>query len=128
MLNIPTVITSGGSEVVASGSVTAFSGHPIEISLGPLKFLFEFVTKKAVPQQNLLATVPQPNSLRLELTNFDNPLGTGSIKPLPVGSMTINGKNRVLYLHLRVYAIGEEADKTLNYTFYVAEEVPSNGR
>jgi hypothetical protein len=127
MMNIPIAITSGPSEIVASGIVIAFSGHPIEISIGPLKFLFEFVTNKAVPQQNLQATVPQPNSLKLELTNFDNPLGTGSVKPLPVGSFSINGKNRVLYLHLRVYGIGEEADKTLHYTFYVAEEVRSNG-
>jgi hypothetical protein len=126
-MNVPTEITSGPSEVVASGMVIAFSGHPIEISLGPLKLLFEFVTNRATPQQNIQATVPKPNYLKLELVNFDNPLGAGTIKPMPVGSLSISGRNRVLYLHFRVYGIGGEADKTLQYTFYVAEEAKPNG-
>jgi hypothetical protein len=115
-------IKSGIADVIASGTVIGFAGNPIEISVGGLKFIFEFATDRTSPTQQMHATADDRETLRLRLTNFDNPLGSGSTQPLPVGSLSSDEKQRRLYLHLRVYALGD-SDKSLEYTFYAGEEV-----
>ena len=112
-------ITSGSSEVLATGTVIQFKGNPITIELEGLKFIIHFIDEKGTDKR-MRAESNVPDSLTLDITffNFDNPLGTGSESPLRVATLS----NRQLYFHYRIYHL-EEGDKTFQFTFFVEEEV-----
>lgn len=120
-----TVIRSGPAEVIASGSVIAFAENPIEITYGPsgqrLKLVITFHDEEGEKEQRVEGGLTDPKTLKLKLFNFKNPLGSGSVRPIPFG--VLNG--RQLYFHYRAYDLGG-SDKTIQYTIYVAEEVAGN--
>lgn len=117
-------IKSGSAEIIASGSVIAFNGNPIEISYGPsierLTLIFAFKDDGQL-ETRIDATKPNPNALQFNLYNFRNPLGSGTSRPVPIGTLA----GQKLYLHYRVYDIGN-SDKTIHYTIYLSGEVASH--
>jgi hypothetical protein len=114
------IIKSGSTEIIASGLVTSFNGNPIEINYGPrierLTLIFAFQDDER-QETRIDATKPNPNTLKLTLYNFRSPLGSGTPKPVPIGSL---GGQKLL-IHYRVYDIGN-SDKTVHYTIYRSGE------
>ena len=54
------------------------------------------------------------NTITLTCVNFDNPLGTGTTKPIELA--TFNGKK--IYVNFWVYALGERSLRKIVYSFY----------
>lgn len=124
---IPCKVTSGSAEIVASGTAISFRGSPLVIQLGensPLtvRMIFE-ETKAGVLSPGIRAQAPDPDTLELYLQNFDNPIGTGTTKPLQVA--TIGG--REAYLHFRVYSLPGSVDKTVHYSVFLEGGVEGSG-
>lgn len=118
-------ITSGPAEVIAAGTVIEFSGNPVEINFGPpeerLTIVLDFIDIEDETESAIRAHLSEPYILELTLLNFKNPVGSGTSKPLPAG--TLSGRN--LYIHLRVYEL-LNSDKTIHYCIYLGEEVGEN--
>lgn len=109
-------VTSGPSEVVASGIVIAFGKNPITLEIGNLKFIFVFNDEDGKTEIDVKFDVTTDHELRITLSNFKNPLGTGNTEPIPIGKL----QGRHLLLSYRVYDL-QGSDKTLHYTFYMGE-------
>lgn len=112
-------ITTAGYEVINSGLVTAFNNEPICIELpnasgNAFKLTFSFFKDESSKDHKIEAETPSGNEVILKLTNFTNPLGTGTIRPIGFAS-TADGKN--LYINFYVYVVGESSS-TLHYTIY----------
>lgn len=111
-------ITTANCEVINSGLVTSFNGEPISITLQssprPFKLTFKFLADKSHDDQKIDAETPNEYEVILTLTNFNNPLGTGTIKP--IGFATA-GDGKGLFINFYVYVVGKSAP-TLQYTIY----------
>lgn len=110
-------IKSSNYQVISSGLVTSFDGAPIDISsreLNDFKYhiIFEFIEDESTKEHSLSA-ISQPDGVKFILTNFANPLGTGTIKPINFAEQS--GKN--LYINFYVYSVGK-SNPTLHYTIY----------
>jgi len=120
-------LESGPAEVVTSGSVISFLGNPITITFKAedeiLKLIFEFRDEKEKKEPRMEVSLPNPETLKIILFNFRDPLGLGTGKPARIGTIG----NRNLYLQYRVYPISGSLDKILHYTLYKGEEVSTNG-
>lgn len=57
------------------------------------------------------------NTMTFRCANFDNVLGSGTIKPLPIA--TLNGKE--VFMHFWSYSIGDSKTRVLDYTFLEKE-------
>jgi hypothetical protein len=124
-------IESGPAEVIDSGTVISFAGHPIKLSYRDLNLSisFEFKTKEHPESISIDGNFNENNEtgmgdLKLTLYNFDDRFGAGTIKPLRIGQY----ENRKLYLQIRVYTLIDSLDKTLDYTIYKGEEVVDSDR
>lgn len=111
-------ITTGNCQVISSGIVTSFNDEPISIMLGsqpkPYTLTFKFLKDESYDGQKMDAETPSEHELILKLTNFINPLGTGTIHP--VGFATA-GDGKALYVNFYIYVVGKSSP-TLHYTIY----------
>lgn len=111
-------ITTANYEVVNSGLVTSFNEEPITITLNssanPFTLTFKFFRDETNDGQKMDAEMPSDHEVILKLTNFINPLGTGTIHP--VGFAT-TGEGKKLYVNFYVYVVGKSSP-TLQYTIY----------
>ena len=82
---------SSGKQILTSGVVHTFGRENLEIAFLDLKVLFEF---KEAEKQDMKVTPIDGKKLRIELSNFDNPIGSGLIRPIEIG--VTNG--RKIYL------------------------------
>jgi hypothetical protein len=119
----PMDVASGMSDVIASGSVISFKGAPITVTFGPkdqrLRMTFEF--GKTIAGQDLhVEQLVEGAPLRLILTNFGDPLGSGSALPIQLGTL----QDRPLLLNFRVYPL-RDADKTIVFTLYLVRTLAS---
>lgn len=120
-------IESANCEIISSGLVTSFDGAPIDISLPDLNntwfhIKFKFIKDESTKDHRVQAESGSEEIVFL-LTNFTNPLGTGTTKPINFGSENNTGKK--LYINFYVYSIGE-ANPTLQYTIYREERGGDN--
>lgn len=111
-------ITSSNCEVINSGLVTSFEGKPIDISLldstnSEYHIVFEFIEDESTKEHQLLART-RSDGITFLLTNFANPIGTGTIKPIPFAR---DGRGRNLYVNFYVHSVGK-SNPTLQYTIY----------
>ncbi|MBM4307392.1 MAG: hypothetical protein FJ123_11740 [Deltaproteobacteria bacterium] len=110
-------IKSGPVEVVGSGTVIAFSGNPIEITIGSaddsIKVIFAFLDEEGKTDVRVEAKLLDNKTLKITLFNHRTPLGVGSSEPIPIG--TAAGLR--LYMNYRVFGF-PGGDKTIHYTFY----------
>lgn len=116
----PVVIRSGPAEIISSGSIISFGGNPIEITLGPNddRILMKMTFSEEGKPLHVEVDFKSSKTLELTFHKFNNPLGSGSSKPIHVGELL----DRKLYFHYRIYhLIG--GDRTITYCFYLAEEV-----
>lgn len=111
-------IYTGGRAAIATGSVIAYEGAPIEIrfTFDESKFLrliFNFHDDGSGPEGRVEVKILAETHVELNLYNFTNPLGDGTKRPIEIGQL--NG--RPLSLHFRVYHL-PDADKTLQFSIF----------
>ncbi len=113
-----TVIKSGDTTIIASGTAISYNGQPIEISFptsanDSITIVFKF-DKDDSGKPSLKAIAPNSKKLELTLFNFNNSLGQGNTKPLEIAETD----HKKIFLNFRVYSLDETSSKTLHFTFY----------
>lgn len=107
---------SGPTEIVTSGTIVAYEGEPIRVPVvgdeESIDLVFVFEDEEGEGSR-VDSEVIDATTLELKLVNFANPLGSGSPKPVDVG--TLDGDP--LHLHFRVRRL-EGSDPELTYTVY----------
>lgn len=97
--------------ILESGSVITHDNKNVLFRIAPLQFTLEFKTIKDSPVN--IETVSDDKSMRIILTNFNNPIGQGIVRPINVG--TINEKD--IYIQFVVYSLGDTGSKVIHYTW-----------
>jgi len=114
------IIKAGANTILASGTAIAFEKAPLEFKLKgsseEISVIFDFVDTGASGSnpEKLGAESLGPGTLKLVLTDFNNVLGSGTTKPIKLGSL--DGKD--LFVHFRVYDL-KGSDKMMHYAFYL---------
>ncbi len=105
---------SGPARVVASGEVTSFFGHPLEIQLGlpegPLVVSFSFQPGSTPSVDSTL----RDGGWSFTLTGFDDDRGRGSAEPVLLAEL----EHDLVFLHFRAFRFGATPDHTLHYTCF----------
>ena len=107
---------SGDAEILGSGSVILYDFSPIRITIGDVSTNLELVIEfnNTDTKEPMIETSEvENNRLKLILSNFNNPLGAGTLKSIPIGTW----EDKVMSFSFRVYS----DQKTLDYTFYKHE-------
>lgn len=117
-------IRIGNLEVLEGGVFLVPSGEIAEIDLsdgqGTMKLLFEFLADESGKANAETILGDTPDTLRIKLTNWGNPLGTTFIKPIQIGTYA----SRELHLIISVSRIGALADvREVIYTFFLGGAV-----
>jgi len=109
--------------VIASGTVIAYQGNPIEMVYGisdkQLRLVFRFIDEVGVMQSRVESTISketpetQIQMLEFKLFNFKSQIGGGSREPIEIGKL--NGQR--VFLHFRVQHL-IDSDKTLHYSLF----------
>ena len=55
------------------------------------------------------------NSVIIECTNFDNPMGTGTAEPIKI----LTYQNKAIFLHFWAFLLGNTNLKRIDYCFYI---------
>lgn len=113
-------VYAGRAEVVASGTVITLDGAPVTIRLGwraPVSVRFEFLPGPEGTGPTMGAVRAEGDTLVLELRNFNNPLGDGTVRALKVAST----EGHEVLLHFRVWRLTGSEDRTLAYSFYLRD-------
>ena len=120
-----TQLFSSNKEIVASSTAISFNNEPITIKLFDdaqqvvvIQFSFE---KDSEDKDQHIKTSIADDTLIFTLINFDNPIGTGTTKPINFARYN----SKTLYIHFRVTSL-QDSDRTLYYSIY-AEEAGCNG-
>lgn len=110
--------SSSNHVILESGSVITYSNEnevlfsiKMDDSFG-FDLLIKF-TSNGEKQQQLQQSV-SGNTITFNCVNFDNPLGTGTKKPIELA--TFNSKK--VYINFWVNALGDNALKKIAYTIY----------
>ncbi|MCH3883222.1 DUF6864 domain-containing function [Tenacibaculum aquimarinum] len=115
-------IKSGIYDVLYSGTVVGIIGEPIEFQFpehhSSLKLIINFRDDEKVKDPNMEFGFPEDKTMTITLVNAKTNLGVGNVELLHLGHL----ENRKLYLNYRVYSVNE-LSKSINYTFYLGEEV-----
>ena len=117
-----TNIYLGNYELIDSRSVILFDSEiPIQIEEvfnSKFKIILRFISQKDdAGIHNIQVNVDiQNNIIEYKCMNFDNPLGTGTNKPIEIG--TISGKK--VYVHFWLYALGGDngVSRKLEYSVW----------
>lgn len=117
-------IKSGTATILGTGSFLTFDGQNVEIEFGvaqggdsPLKIVLEFNDEGGSTPQ-LESEVAENNKLmKLILKNFNNEIGSGTIRPLEIG--TYGGQR--LFIGFRMETLEGGEQRTIHYTFYQYE-------
>ncbi|RYY84786.1 MAG: hypothetical protein EOO15_18550 [Chitinophagaceae bacterium] len=107
----PVKIKSSGKDVIASGTVHTFANDNLEVSIAQFKFVFNFLSDSG--EQRVSFRNDSQTTLILDIYNFTNSLGSGTVTPYRLGSLM----GRELWLGFMVYALSESSSKTVHYTF-----------
>jgi hypothetical protein len=95
----------GHQEVLASGSLVAFTGETVEFAIQDGFYSFQLdVLFVEVPGQptGMSSTLLNANRVRLTLTNFSVPTGSATTNKIPVAMLG----PKQMYLTFAVYGIG----------------------
>lgn len=119
-----TNIFSDNCELVDSKSVILFGGDkPVEIEEifnNSFKIIIKItMEKKEGDEQALQLNVdPATNTIEYRCFNFDNPLGTGTSKPIEIGTI----ENKKIYIHFWIYAMGSDNSKIRRLEYSIWKE------
>ena len=95
-------IETGDLEIYSSGTIISIPNESVKFFVEDLLFEFRFVNdKEKISETNITAEViNEGKGIALIFKNFNNSLGTGNSKILPVGK--VNGRD--LFLNYRIHA------------------------
>lgn len=116
-------LSTGGRRVLSSGTAilnSSDSDLKFEIEHNEFSFciILKFINRKGNEQSMEKEVKSEDNTLILKCTNFNNALGTGTLKPLPIA--TVSGKE--IFLHFWSYLLGnKESTRKVEYTFLEEE-------
>lgn len=111
------IISSGPAQVIASGIVTSFFGHPIrfdEVVDWAVTIRF-FEEDGGTPRVDSEFT---DDGVEFSLVNFHGQDGRGTAQPALIGETPLG----LLFVHFRVFRYGASADYTFQYTFFVSPQ------
>ncbi len=115
-------ITSSGCELIDSRSILLFdSEKPIlieEVFSRNFKIIISIVClEDDSDKQNIsFHVIPEDNTIEYECYNFDNSLGTGTRKPVEIGTY---GDKRVFF-HFWIYTMGDkDVTRRLEYSLWI---------
>lgn len=120
-----TQIFSDGYEIIESNAVCLFNPYSellLHFETGCEGFSFDvklsFETDETKEGQLVEKKVTE-NEFLVHFTNFDNPFGSGTSKPIELATVD----NKELYMHIWIYAIGKSGGKTtarkVEYTVFM---------
>ncbi len=110
--------SSSNHVILESGSVITYSDENEVLFSIKMDDSFSFdllikFTSNGENQQQLHQSVSN-NTITFDCVNFDNPLGTGTRKPIELATFN----NKKVYINFWVTALGDKALKKISYTFY----------
>lgn len=116
-------ITSGGANIISSGSVFTFGENPVEIVLDDLKIILEFKDEKDEKGNNKKEfrnefLSPGNKILNIIFYNYTNSLGIGTVIPRLIGKY----KKKKLYMNYIIHGDTTRHSKLIQYTFYASDE------
>lgn len=115
--NLQVRISSSGKDILSTGTVNVFDKKDLRFSFEDMTIIMEFIDDKG--KQNIEGEAQSDKILKIKIFNFISSLGTGTTKPMKIGSIS----SRELYLSFVVYCLNEDSLKTVHYTFYLGEKV-----
>ena len=122
-------IQIGEYEVYAEGTIVSLPDLPVNFLIEDLTFELIFIDNVEIIDQKLEAKqLLNKKGISLIFTNFNNSLGTGNIKPLPLGSIN----DKTLFFNYRIHDLNGEPNKgksgkTIHYTWLLKEKEVKNG-
>ncbi|MBU2529049.1 hypothetical protein KKF70_06675 [bacterium] len=119
-------ICYGDKELLSSENFLTFGGGETKIEIQhrgeALFFVLDMLVDESKKQRHELVVVDK-QTLKLRLWNWENPLGTGFIKPIEAGTIS----NRKLFILLWIKKPGKQSEShEITFSAYIGEEV-SNG-
>lgn len=115
-------ITTGDKELLESASFLITDLGETVISVGdqdPLRFVLNFV-EDADGKLDLVSEAVDNKTLRITLTNWNNPLGTTLVEPVEIGSY----QNRRLFVTFFICKAGNEGqNRAVTFSLYLGEKV-----
>lgn len=116
-----TNIYFGNFELMESNSILYYdSDSPIELEMvfsNQLSITIKFVVEKNDSEKTDLKidVDTEKNIIVYKCVNFNNPLGTGTTKPVEIGK--IGGKN--IFVHFWLYAMGKDSvSRKIEYSIW----------
>ena len=110
-------IKCGESDVIATGSVIAYSDNPVEMCFpateGECIFRIFFKEDESDESSRIDVKNLSPSETEIYIINSFTVFGTGSPAPLDLGEMG----GRKISLAFRVYSISSSDEKLLHYTW-----------
>lgn len=121
-MNLEITKSSQKYDVLESGSLITYSNNA-DVTFNLTfddTFAFGLVLEfgsDGEKEHKLFKKVDQ-NTITLVCTNFDNPLGTGTIQPIELATYG----NKKVYLNFWVNALANNSLKKISYTFYIEKD------
>ncbi len=116
---MPLALGSGPADVLETGVVDTFFGHPLTLLLvvpeGRWVVEISFATDPGV-EDVAVETVNTDDGLQIRCINFDSAAGRGTAVPALLGELG----DHLLFFHFRAFRYGRSTDHTVQYTFYRA--------
>jgi hypothetical protein len=111
-----------GYEIIGNGHIITFDLAPVKIKLessnSGMKAVLYLIFKIGADDSKADAHVEtkvEGDEFTLTLHNYNNPLGTGSRRPIPIGHLA----GQQFFMHFRVYSFDADSDKLIFFTFYI---------
>jgi hypothetical protein len=114
-ISAPLQISSSGKDVLACGTVITADNKHVEFRVAQLGVSLEFINDGTSPR--LGQGTADGSTLRLQVYNFNNTIGSGTTAPLEIGSYA----GRKLLFSFVVYAFNPDSTKTVHYTFMLGD-------
>lgn len=109
-------------EVVESATVITHDDKDVSFKIDELTIRFIFKVDKSNEETSLSSEIVDNKTLNLILTNYNNPLGQGLIRPVELGS--IDGKR--FLISFMIYGLNDTGAKTIHVTFLSGNKIPKN--
>lgn len=113
-------IKVGDYDVYESGTIIGNLNEHIDFILEPERDFYirlKFVDDESINEASVKASLIDKNGLVLLFTNFNDPLGIGTLEPIKLGGI----KGRQLFLSYNIQSISG-GGKVVQYTFLLGKE------
>ena len=112
----------GDLEIIGDGVSPSTSDNPLKIKIHDLELCFEFLSNKTNGMK-VEKKVKSDNELLLTLTNFNNSLGSGIIKPTEIGLL----KNKKIYISFFIWIPNNDGSRLINWTILQEKNTDNKG-